>query len=475
MKTTSERFDVAIIGAGTAGLAAMREVRRTTENFVLINDGPFGTTCARVGCMPSKALIAVAKTFHQRNFLATAGIAGTESLKADLRAVLRHVRKLRDAYVGGVLKITDEVGERVIAGRARFVQPDTLEVGDRQLRARHIIIATGSRPIVPQPWQALGERVLTSDTLFEQETLPGRIAVVGLGALGVEMAQALTRLGITVTGFDAAERAAGLSDPVVSARAFDILSGEFPLHLGQPAELSQKGDGAIQISAGSTRVVVDAVIASLGRGLNLDGLGLKEIGVALDEHGLPPFDPGTLRIAGVDISIAGDVNGMRPLLHEAADEGYIAGYNALRDTPECFARRVPLGIVFCDPNITMVGQRFKDLDQDQVVVGEVDLKGQGRLRMEGADRGLIRLYADIRRGSLLGVELCCPHGEHLAHLLALAIQQGLTVRELLRMPFYHPVVEEGLRSALRDAAGKLSDDPTPDLSRCGRLGAEALE
>jgi dihydrolipoamide dehydrogenase len=149
--------------------------------------------------------------------------------------------------------------------------------------------------------------------------------------------------------------------------------------------------------------------------------------------------------------------------------------NALRDTPECFARRVPLGIVFCDPNIAMVGQRFKDLDQDQVVVGEVDLKGQGRLRMEGADRGLIRLYADIRRGSLLGVELCCPHGEHLAHLLALAIQQGLTVRELLRMPFYHPVVEEGLRSALRDAAGKLSDDPTPDLARCGRLGAEALE
>lgn len=475
MKTTSERFDVAIIGAGTAGLAAMREVRRTTENFILINEGPFGTTCARVGCMPSKALIAVAKTFHQRNFLAAAGIAGTESLKADLSAVLRHVRKLRDAYVGGVLKITDELGERVIVGRARFVQPDTLEVGDRQLRARHIIIATGSRPIVPQPWRTFGERVLTSDTLFEQKTLPGRIAVVGLGALGVEMAQALARLGVVVTGFDAAEHVAGLSDPAVSARAIDILSGEFPLHLGQSAELAPEEGGALCISAGSTNVVVDAVIASLGRRLNLDGLGLEEIGVALDEHGLPPFDPGTLRIAGVDISIVGDVNGMRPLLHEAADEGYIAGYNALRDTPECFTRRVPLGIVFCDPNIAMVGQRFKDLDQDQTVVGEADLKGQGRLRMEGADRGLIRLYADIRRGSLLGVELCCPHGEHLVHLLALAIQQGLTVRELLRMPFYHPVVEEGLRSALRDAAGKLSDDPTPDLARCGRLGAEALE
>ena len=453
----------------------MREVRRTTENFLLINDGPFGTTCARVGCMPSKALIAVAKTFHQRSFLAAAGITGTESLKADLPAVLRHVRKLRDTYVGGVLKITDELGERVIVGRARFVQPDTLEVGDRQLRARHIIIATGSRPIVPKPWRMFGERVLTSDTLFEQKTLPGRIAVVGLGAIGVEMAQALARLGIVVTGFDAAEHVAGLSDPTVSACAIDILSEEFPLHLGQPAELSGESDGAIHISAGSTHVVVDAVIASLGRRPNLDGLGLEEIGVTLDEHGLLPFDPGTLRIAGVDISIVGDVNGMRPLLHEAADEGYIAGYNALRDTPEGFSRRVPLGIVFCDPNIATVGQRFKDLDRDQTVVGEVDLKGQGRLQMEDADRGLIRLYADAQRGKLIGVELCCPHGEHLAHLLALAIQQGLTVRELLRMPFYHPVVEEGLRSALRDAAGKLSDDSTPDLSRCGRLGAEALE
>ena len=475
MKTTSERFDVAIIGAGTAGLAAMREVRRATENFVLINDGPFGTTCARVGCMPSKALIAVAKTFHQRDFLAAAGIAGTGSLSVDLPAVLRHVRKLRDAYVGGVLKITEELGERVIAGRARFVKPDTLEVGDRRLRARHIIIATGSRPVVPQPWRAFGERVLTSDTLFEQETLPGRIAVVGLGALGVEMAQALARLGIAVTGFDAAERVAGLSDPAVSARAAGILSGEFPLCLGQPAELTREEEGAIRVSAGSTRVVVDAVIASLGRRLNLDELGLEEIGVPLDERGLPPFDPGTLRIAGVDIAIAGDVNGMRPLLHEAADEGYIAGYNALRDAPECFARRGPLAIVFSDPNIATVGRRFEDLDQDQAVVGEVDLKGQGRLQMEGADRGLIRLYADARRGNLLGIELCCPHGEHLAHLLALAIQQGLTVRELLRMPFYHPVVEEGLRGALRDAAGKLSDDQTPDLARCGRLGAEALE
>ncbi len=475
MTTTSESFDVAIIGAGTAGLAALREVRRATENFVVIDAGPFGTTCARVGCMPSKALIEVAKALHQRDFLAAAGIAGTVALKVDRPAVLRHVRKLRDAYVDGVLKVTDELGGRVVVGRARFVAPDTLEVGARRLQARHIIIATGSRPVVPQPWRELRDRILTSDDLFEQETLPDRIAVVGLGAIGVEMAQALARLGIAVTGFDAAERVAGLSDPAVSARAGEIFAEEFSLHLGQPAELSRAADGAIRVSAGSTGVEVDAVIAALGRRPNLDGLGLEDIGIPLDDRGRPPFDPGTLRIPGFAISIAGDVNGMRPLLHEAADEGYIAGYNALLDAPECFARRVPLGIVFSDPNIATVGRCCEGLEQDQVVVGEVDLKGQGRLRMAGADRGLIRLYADARQGRLLGVELCCPHGEHLAHLLALAIQQGLTVRELLRMPFYHPVVEEGLRGALREAAGQLTDDRTPDLARCGRLGAEALD
>src|SRR5690606_27479725 len=121
-------------------------------------------------------------------------------------------RALRDGFVSGVLEATEDLGERSIAGHARLDGPTRLIVGEGVIQADQIILAPGSTPIVPKPWRALGDRVLTSDTLFEQEDLPPRIGVIGLGPLGVEMAQALARLGIEVHGFDAGKRIAGISD-----------------------------------------------------------------------------------------------------------------------------------------------------------------------------------------------------------------------------------------------------------------------
>lgn len=469
------QYDVAIIGAGTAGLSALREVRRRTENFVLINAGEYGTTCARVGCMPSKALIEVAKAFHHRKHLSGLGIGGADRLTVDLAAVLRHVRRLRDGFVAGVLKQTEDLGERNIPGRARFVAPDILEVNGQRLRAKKIIVATGSRPVVPAPWRALGACVLTTDELFEQDTLPPRMAVVGLGAVGAEMAQALSRLGLEVTGFDTTRRIAGLTDPAVNEQAIALLRTEFAVHLGREAELTAQGN-AVRVRAGDITVTVDKVLAALGRRPNLDDLGLEHLGVRLDERGLPPFDPETLQIADLPVYIAGDANAHLPLLHEAADEGYIAGYNAVREKPQCFIRRTPLAIVFTDPNIAVVGRAHETLKDGQVVIGEVDFKGQGRMRMSGEDRGLLRLYAARDTGRLIGAELCAPRGEHLAHLLALAIQAGLDVPALLRLPFYHPAAEEGLRTALRNAALKLTGvRGSPDLARCGPTPVEALD
>src|SRR5665811_1673028 len=219
----TKSYDVAIIGSGSAGLSALREVRKQTDNFVLINDGSYGTTCARVGCMPSKTLIEASIAFHRRKALETFGVSGAEKLTVDIPAVLRRVRRLRDGFVAGMLKLTDDLKDRSIAGRARFLEPQVLTVGERRLHARKIIIATGSRPVVPKEWAALGTRMLTSDDLFEQETLPSHMAVIGMGGLGSEIAQALARLGIAVTGFDAADHIAGLSDADVNRQAVACL------------------------------------------------------------------------------------------------------------------------------------------------------------------------------------------------------------------------------------------------------------
>ncbi len=470
----TKSYDVAIIGAGSAGLSALRVVRKQTDNFVLINHGSYGTTCARVACMPSKALIEAANAFHLGKTLDAFGVSGAERLAVDIPAVLRRVRRLRDGFVAGMLNLTDEVKDHSIAGRARFLEPQVLEVGDRRVHAKKIIIATGSRPVVPGEWAAFGPRMLTSDDLFEQETLPSRMAVVGMGGLGSEIAQALARLGIEITGFDSADHIAGLSDTQVNSEAVALLSAEFAMHLGQAAAPVIEGE-RIRVRAGNESVVVDKVLVALGRRPNIDQMGLENLGVALDARGVPPFDSSTMQIADLPVYIAGDANRHLPLLHEALDEGYIAGYNAMRSEPTCFERRVPLAIIFTDPGIAVVGHHFAELMKDEIVIGEVDFSNQGRARMAEVNHGLLRVYADKSSGRLLGAEMCAPLGEHLAHLLALAVQRKLTVRELLGMPFYHPVLEEGLRTALRDAASKLGGKDLPDLAYCDRMGVDAID
>ncbi|MCB1932126.1 MAG: dihydrolipoyl dehydrogenase [Candidatus Accumulibacter sp.] len=469
-----KKLDVIIIGAGSAGLAAMREVRKRTGDFLLINDGHYGTTCARVGCMPSKALIEAANAFHRRHRFDAFGIVGGSGLSIDVPAVLRRVRALRDDFVGGTLKATEELGQRNLPGRARLLDPETVAVGDHRYRARRIVIATGSQPVIPDAWRAFGERILSTDTLFELETLPRRMAVIGLGAIGIEISQALSRLGVDVTGFGTNRHLAGVSDEAVDQELRALLQHEFAFHTGASAELSDTADG-IEVRSGAVRVLVDQVIAAIGRRPNIDGIGLEALGIELDARGMPPVNPNTLQIADLPVFLAGDANGRAALLHEAADEGHIAGINATASELRCFRRRTPLAIVFADPNVAVVGQRFAELDQANALIGQASFKRQGRARTAERNKGLLRVYADKRSGRLLGSEMCVPAGEHMAHLLALAIERELSVQDLLRLPFYHPVLEEGMRSALRELSAQLPAGGDSDLASCGSYQLDALD
>ena len=492
----SRPLDTIIIGAGTAGLAALREVRKRTDRYLIVNEGPWGTTCARVGCMPSKALIEAANAFHRRHAFETFGLRGAEGLTADIAAVLQRVRALRDQFVAGALQATDTLGAARMAGRATVLGPNAVDIDGTPYATRSIIIATGSRPRVPDEWLAFGDRILTTDTLFEQPTLGPRVAVIGMGVIGVEIAQALARLGIEVAAFTTGNTLAGLKDPTLNAELAAVLKQEMLLHTGAPAELREV-PGGIEVSSGPNRVVVDQVIAAMGRAPNIEHLGLETLGVPLDKRGMPAVNPQTQQIGDLPVFLAGDANTHAPLLHEAADEGHIAGINAMAcaltpaaapaaapaaiptpPTPTRFQRRTPLAIVFCDPQVAMVGKRLADLDSAHTVTGTVRFTNQGRARAAQRNRGALHVYADRATGRLQGAEMCAPEGEHLAHLLALAVQQKLTVHDLLGMPFYHPVLEEGLRTALRDAARQLADAanaPESDLASCPAIGVPALE
>ncbi len=448
--------DVAIIGSGSAGLYALGRVKAARKSFVLINGGAQGTTCARVGCMPSKALIQIAEDFHRCGILGRYGVEGHKDLTLDGEEAMGHVQDLRDTFVDRVIsnstaKMSDEL---FIEGYARFLEPHLLEVNDIRIRAEKIIIATGSRPIIPKPWQAFGDRILTTDTLFELEALPESLAVIGLGVIGLEVGQSMARLGVETTGFDQLESIGGLDDPEVAKVAIEIIGRDFPLHLGHAAEISEEGD-KLRVTAGEHSILVDKVLASLGRRPNLDNLQIENAGIDLGVKTIPAYNPQTMQIGDSHIFLAGDVNAERPLLHEAGDEGRIAGHNASSDRIQAFQRKTPLAINFVDPNICHVGKRWSELNHDQTMIGEVNMAPVGRALIMGKNKGIIRVYADKASGRLLGSEMICAKGENLAHLLAWCIQQELRVGELLQMPFYHPVIEEALQAALYDLYAKV--------------------
>jgi dihydrolipoamide dehydrogenase len=456
------RVDVAVIGGGTAGLAARREVVGAGNSVVLIEGGVWGTTCARVGCMPSKLLIAAADVAHTVRQAGEFGIRVPDGLSIDGPAVLQRMRRHRDRFVGFVLDSVEQIpADERLLGRARFVAPTTLMVDDHtRVEARAVVIATGSQPHIPPELAAVRDSVLTNETAFEQVDLPGSMAVLGSGVIGLEVGQALHRLGVRTALFARGDMLGPLTDPVVRGCVAETFGAELDVHCNVVPQVQRDGDGyrlRWRDSAGAEQEGhFAALLAATGRRPGVEGIGLEHTGVALDARGIPTFDPRTMQCGDAPIFLAGDASAYRSVLHEASDEGRIAGINAAA-FPDVRAqkRRTPLMIVFSDPNVAMVGRSFRSLDPTAVEVGCVSYADQGRAVVTARNVGVVRIYANRTCGTLLGAEMCGPRVEHMAHLLAWAVQSHLSVEAALEMPFYHPVFEEGLRTALRDLAARL--------------------
>jgi dihydrolipoamide dehydrogenase len=475
---TIQEFDVAIIGTGSAGMTAYRSAREHTESVLLIEGAEYGTTCARVGCMPSKLLIAAADAAHH---IAAAPGFGVHSgsVQIDGAAVMQRVRSERDRFVGFVTEAVEawpQAHRRM--GQVRFVDAHTLEFADGgRIRARRIVIATGSSPIVPQDWRTgLGDRLITNDDVFSWTSLPASVAVVGAGVIALELGQALHRLGVRVRVFDRGGRFGGLSDPAVVAAARQLLAEDFPLTTGAVIDSAAREGAGVRIDyqyeGAAHSENYDYLLAALGRAPNLKHLNLGAAGLSLDARGLPISDESTSQIGDSHVFIAGDASARRMLLHEAADEGRIAGDNAGRypDVRE-HPRRVGLAIAFTDPQIAIAGASHAELlaSGRAFEIAELDFSSQGRSRVMRRNRGLLRVYGEHHTDLFLGAEMIAPDAEHLAHLLAWAVHARMTVQQMLDAPFYHPVVEEGVRTALRHLQRQLrmGPPPVPHCMDCG--------
>ncbi len=457
-------IDNVVIGAGTAGLAAYRAIKSANQKVILIEGGSYGTTCAKVGCMPSKLLIAAAEAHHSHSRFSQFGIETKTAPTVNGVNVMARVRTERDRFVGFVIEGVDSIPEEdKIIGYARFTHPNQLMIDDHtEITFNKAVIATGSSPVVPPFLKELGDRVIVNDDIFSWQDLPQSVAVFGPGVIGLEIGQALHRLNVNVHLFGRDNHIGPITDPIVKNEALTIFNEEMNYIPDVSTIKVERRDNAVLIEYTTPdniqkTILVDYVIAATGRAPNVNQLNLAALNIELDPRGVPIFDRHTMQCGTSPIFIAGDANHDVPLLHEAADEGKIAGENAATyPNIKKGLRRSAIGVVFSDPQIALIGDRFSDLKIDQIVIGEVNFSNQGRSRVMLKNKGILRVYADKLTGVLLGAEMIGPDAEHLAHLLSWVHQLNLSINDILALPFYHPVIEEGLRTALRDAQEKIN-------------------
>lgn len=479
--TITRHVDVAVIGAGTAGQNAFRQASKTTKNIVIINDGFWTTTCATIGCMPSKLLIAAANRAHEAKYSDQFGIHS--EVRVDGKQVMARIQAERNHFANGVKKQVESwPDDKKISGRARINKDKLIEVNDEVIKADKIIIATGSSPFIPNDWEEkLGDMLLTSDILFELSDLPDSLAVIGAGAIGLEIAQAMTRLGVAVTLFNQANRVGGLKDEAINQKAIECLSADLEMQLdSQIKNVGTKTDTNEQLVAfieykdknnNDGLWQGDRVLVATGRRNNIKQLGVENLGVTLDDKNRPQaLDLNTGQIGELPVYIVGDANTHIPLLHVASDEGFSAGSEVCENNTDAYIRppATPFSIIFSEPQIMNVGKSLPDIEADPTlnyVIGEVSFDNQGRSRIMGVNCGLLHIYGCKDTDKILGASMVGPDAEYIGHILAVAITNELSIKGLLDTPFYHPTILEGLRTALRDVQEKMSIPHQAELTQ----------
>ncbi|PRX37031.1 mercuric reductase [Meinhardsimonia xiamenensis] len=451
---SEERFDLVVIGAGSAGFSAAITAADEGAQVALIGHGTIGGTCVNVGCVPSKALIrAVEPLHHARAARRFAGIEA-EARVTDWAATVRQkrelVEELRRAKYIDVLPSHPRV--RYIEGAARLAPDGAVEVEGRRLEAPRIIIATGSRPHVPEipglgdvPWH-------DSTSLLELEEVPDSLIVIGGGYIGVELAQILARAG---------SRVSILTRHGLLPRAEPEISQALTGYFAEEGITVRKVGGYERVEAGGEGVVVhvpeagearritaEALLVATGRVPNSGGLGLEEAGVATDARGGIVIDA-HMRTSRAGVYAAGDVTGRDQFVYMAAYGAKIAARNALQGDRWSYDNSAIPSVVFSDPQVASVGmtEAAARAAGHDVRVSVLPLEHVPRAIAARDTRGLIKLVADAATHRLLGAHVLAPEGADSIQAAAFAIRAGMGWDELGDAIFPYLTTVEGLKLA----------------------------
>jgi pyruvate/2-oxoglutarate dehydrogenase complex dihydrolipoamide dehydrogenase (E3) component len=441
-----ERFDLVVLGGGTAGLVSAIIAARVGSRVALVEAERTGGDCLWTGCVPSKALIAAADLAHRMRHADRVGLPVHEPA-VDFAAVMAHVHAARETIApeDSPERLRSE-GVTVVDERGAFAAPGVIAAGSRRLRYGAAIVATGSRPVLP-PVPGLADAApLTSDTVWDLEELPGRLVVLGGGPIGCELGQAFARLGSRVTIVEMGDRLLAAEEEAAGRLIADVLRGEgVDLRLGRAAEsVAAGGGGAGVVRAGGEDLRFDRLLVVAGRTARTADLGLEVIGARVSGDGTIAVDE-RLRTTAPHVYAAGDVTGGPPFTHVAAQHARIAAPNALFG----LRRRVEYAAVpwatFTDPEVGRVGlteAQARERWGDRATVASFDYEHSDRAITAGQARGFAKLIGDPR-GRLVGATVAAPSGGETIAALAAHVAAGAKIGAISSQVHAYPTLAEG--------------------------------
>jgi dihydrolipoamide dehydrogenase len=453
-------YDCIVIGSGPGGYVAAIRAAQLGMSTAVIEKDAVGGRCLNYACIPAKAVLRVADILHDIDEADEFGISVPER-SVDFSKVSARRQKVVKTLTGGVAGLFKKNKIDYIEGQASVTDDGNVKVGGNfdgtEIEARKcVIVATGSIP-KPIPGTQFGGRIIGTEEAWAFEELPPRLAVVGAGASGAEIASAYGRLGSEVMLFEALDRVLPTEDADISKAAGRQLAKQnIAIHTGTLVENVQSGDDKVTFTFGGEQAEADYLIIAAGRGPDVEGLGLDDAGVKLDDHGLIEVD-GALRTSVKGVYAIGDLVRGPALAHKASDEGVIAVEDAAGlETHPIEYIDIPRA-TFCTPNVASFGLTEEQAREQgiDVVVGKVNYGAVGAGTVYGDRTGLIKVIGDKQYGELVGGHICGAKATELIQELvnAKALEGGYP--EVARIIHGHPTLSEGVMEAARAADGWL--------------------
>ena len=451
-----EIFDLIVIGGGPGGYLAAERAAMAGRRTLLLEKRALGGTCLNEGCVPSKALLNSAKYFDHARHASAFGVTCAD-VKIDQKAVITRKTKVVRTLVAGVKGKMRSHGVTVVMEEAAITgktdEGFTVAAGENSYIGRNLIIATGSSaavPPIPGVRENLGDFVLTNREVLDLKEIPGKLAVIGGGVIGLEMAAYYATVGSKVTVIEMLDHIAGANDLEISSMLQKELEKKGVTFLLQHKCLGVEPGKVFAESPEGEQLTVEAdkVLLSIGRRANYMGIGLETIGVEIDRPGIVTDDRCRTNVPGV--WAVGDVNGHHMLAHTAYREAEVA-VNDLLGKEDRMVYRANPSVIYTQPEIGAVGMTEEECKAKGIAyeVKKLSMRYSGRFVAEtqGAD-GICKILIDTASRKVLGVHLIGNYCGEIIWGAAAMIEQGLTVTDARKIIFPHPTVSELIREVL---------------------------